>query len=110
MSFTIKRGEFFVILGTFQASAWLAFFAATTLIFGAAYTLWMVKRVVFGDLTKKELKKLDALSVHEKAYFYPLIVLVLLLGIYPKPVLDILHPAVTHLIAQTQYASGEGEE
>ena len=76
-------GEFFVILGTFQADFWLAFLAATTLIMGAAYTLWMVKRVIFGDVANDGVAALEDVTPREFWLLLVLAVAVLLLGIRP---------------------------
>lgn len=92
-------GEFFVILGTFQADFWLAFLAATTLIMGAAYTLWMVKRVIFGDVANEGVASLKDVGSRE---FYMLAVLaaaVLLLGVWPDPLVDVMDVTLTELLA-----------
>jgi NADH-quinone oxidoreductase subunit M len=91
-------GEFFVILGTFHASAWLAFLAATTLILGAAYTLWMVKRVVFGEVANDGVARLTDVSARE---FWMLMVLagaVLLVGVWPAPLVDVMDASVGQLL------------
>ncbi len=93
-------GEMLVLIGGFQASQWAAVFLATGLILGAAYMLWLYRRVCFGELVKNDLKKMTDLSLREKLIFAPLVAAVLWLGIYPKPVLEAMHPSVEHLIAQ----------
>ncbi|MCI5049194.1 MAG: NADH-quinone oxidoreductase subunit M [Rickettsiales bacterium] len=93
-------GEMMVLVGAFQASQWAAFFAATGLILGAAYMLWLYRRVCFGELTKRDLKKLPDVSKRELIIFAPIIVMTILIGVYPKPVLSTLHPSVTHLMSQ----------
>jgi len=93
-------GEMLVLIGAFQASQWAALFAATGLILGAAYMLWLYRRICFGPLSKADLKKLPDLSRREILIFVPLIALTIALGVYPKPVLDILHPSVEKLQAQ----------
>src|SRR5690606_22525898 len=79
-------GEFLVLIGAWQASEIVAFFAATGLILGAAYMLYLYKRVVFGELTKPDVKSMKDLNLREIAIFAPLIVLVLWMGIYPSSV------------------------
>ena len=81
-------GEFFVIIGAFHASAWLAFFAATTLVLGAAYTLWMVKRVVFGEVANSHVAELEDVSSREFWMLMVLAVAVLIVGIWPAPLVD----------------------
>ena len=95
-------GEFLVLLGTYQASSWLCFFLATGLVLGAAYALLLYRKVVFGELVKNELKKLADLDCREKCMFAALALGVLWLGIYPEPVLNVLHASVEHLIAQVE--------
>ncbi|MCH2548398.1 MAG: NADH-quinone oxidoreductase subunit M [Alphaproteobacteria bacterium] len=99
-------GEFLIMAGAYQASTWVAFFTATGVILGATYALWLYRRVVFGELTRTELKKILDLSHREIAMFVPIIGMVLWLGIYPKPFLDVLHPAVERLAAQINGNSG----
>jgi len=97
-------GEILVLIGAFKVEKWTAFLAASGLILGAAYMLWLYRRVVFGDLTKRDLKKMTDLTPREITIFVPIIVLVLWLGIYPKPVLDAMHPSVEHLMGQVTQA------
>jgi NADH-quinone oxidoreductase subunit M len=94
-------GEFLVLLGAYQADTWLAFVAATGVILGAAYMLWLYRKVIFGDLTKENLKSILDLSPREIAIFAPLIVLVFWMGIYPASFLTPLHKPVAHLLEQT---------
>ncbi len=91
-------GEFMVILASFQAGFWLAFLAATTLILGAAYTLWMVKRVMFGEITNPEVKKLRDIGSREAVMLTTLAVLVLAIGVWPEPLLEMMNVSVSHLI------------
>jgi NADH-quinone oxidoreductase subunit M len=72
--------------------------AALTLIFGAAYTLWLVKRVVFGAVTNEQVAKLKDLSLREAAVLGTLAVFTLGLGIYPKPLTDVMQPAVQKMV------------
>jgi NADH-quinone oxidoreductase subunit M len=91
-------GEFLVILASFRAQPWYAFLAATTLILGAAYTLWMVKRVVFGAVANNNVAALEDLSRREALVLGVLAVSVLLLGVWPAPLLDVMGPTVDHLV------------
>ncbi len=90
-------GEFLVILASFKASFWFAFVAATTLILGAAYTLWMVKRVVFGAVANEGVASLKDLNGREALVLGVLAVAVLALGLYPKPLTDVMEPTLRHL-------------
>jgi NADH-quinone oxidoreductase subunit M len=91
-------GEFFVILGTMKVSFWYAFLAATTLIFGAAYTLWMVKRVVYGEIANEHVAKLQDVGRRELTFLVILAVFVMLLGVYPKPLTDVMNPSIQSLL------------
>ncbi len=93
-------GEFMVILGSFQANFWYAFLAATTLILGAAYTLWLVKRVIFGEVGNERVAALQDLNTREFVILGSLAVLVLLIGIWPAPLVDVMHASVNHLLEQ----------
>lgn len=93
-------GEFMVILAAFQANFWFAFLAATTLILGAAYTLWMVKRVFFGEVANDEVQALTDINRREFWMLASLAVVVLLLGVWPDPLLDVMHASVEHLLTQ----------
>lgn len=102
-------GEFMVIMATFKANFWLAFLATTTLILGAAYTLWMVKRVVFGEVGNKHVAEMLDLNGREKVVLGSLAVCVLALGIYPKPLVDVMHVSVDHLLRQAVQQKVPGE-
>lgn len=91
-------GEFMVILSSFKSNFWIAFLAATTLILGAAYTLWMVKRVIFGDVTKEGVAALTDINRREFFILGSLAAAVLLFGIWPAPLLDVMHSSVNHLV------------
>lgn len=93
-------GEFMVILGSFQAGFWVAFWAAMTLIIGAAYTLWMYKRVIFGPVTNPRVAELKDLSMFETSAYVLLALMVIVMGVYPKPILDYVHQSVSHTLAQ----------
>jgi len=92
-------GEFLVILASYQANFWYAFLAATTLILGAAYTLWMVKRVIFGDIANDNVKSLTDINGREGTLLVILAVSVLALGLYPAPLVDMLVPALDNLVS-----------
>jgi NADH-quinone oxidoreductase subunit M len=92
-------GEFMVILGVIKINFWYAAIAATTLIFGAAYTLWMYKRVVFGPVANDAVKNMADLNKREFLFMTLLAVSVLALGLYPKPFTDPMHATVAQLIA-----------
>jgi NADH-quinone oxidoreductase subunit M len=91
-------GEFFVILGTIKVSFWYAFLAATTLIFGAAYTLWMVKRVIYGAVANENVAALQDVNRREFAMLAILAVLVLWMGLQPKPFADVMNPSIQELL------------
>jgi NADH-quinone oxidoreductase subunit M len=90
-------GEFLVIVGVFEASPWFAFVAATTLIFGAAYTLWLVKRVVYGQVNEA-VAGLSDVSPREFIILGVLAFFVLLLGVWPAPLLDVMNASVANLL------------
>jgi NADH-quinone oxidoreductase subunit M len=91
-------GEWMVILGAVKFNFWIAALAASTLIFGAAYTLWMVKRVYFGDVANADVKSLADLSGREFVMLALLAVAVLWMGVYPKPFTDVMHVSVSELL------------
>jgi len=91
-------GEFMVILGAMQANFWIAFAAATTLIFGAAYTLWMLKRVIFGAVANPNVAGLTDLDGREFLVLGLLAIAVLWMGIYPAPFTEIMHSSVNELL------------
>ena len=91
-------GEFLVILGAMKVNFWYAFAAATTLILGAAYTLWMVKRVIFGDIANDQVRALTDLDAREIIMLTALALLVLLMGVYPQPFTEVMHVSVDALL------------
>jgi len=97
-------GEFLILLGAFQVNSWVATLAATGVILGAAYMLYMYRRIIFGQLTKENLMKIKDLDGREWAIFAPLIILTLWMGIYPASFLDVIHVSVVNLIDQVQAA------
>jgi NADH-quinone oxidoreductase subunit M len=92
-------GEFLVILGALQENFWYAFLAATTLIFGAAYTLWMVKRVYFGEVTNPHVAALKDLNKRELLILGTLALLVIGFGVYPQPITEMTHATVNQLLS-----------
>jgi NADH-quinone oxidoreductase subunit M len=91
-------GEFLVILSSFKANFWIAFLAATTLVLGAAYSLWMYKRVIYGPVANEGVASLSDLNRREFAILGALAVAVLVFGIWPAPLLDLMEPTVRHLV------------
>ena len=91
-------GEFMVIMGAVKANFWYAFLAATTLVFGAAYTLWMYKRVIFGAVANHHVAELKDITVREKLVFAILALTVLGMGLYPLPFSEIMHTSVNDLL------------
>ena len=91
-------GEFLVLLGAFKVNTWVAFFAATGLILGAAYALWLYRKIVFGELTKDKLKAMLDMSPREIIVFLPLVLLTLWMGIYPNSFLDPMAASVDKLV------------
>ncbi len=91
-------GEFMVIMSAFKADFWIAFVAATTLILGAAYTLWMVKRVIYGEVKNPKVAELQDMSGREFVILGTLAVMVLWLGLWPAPLLEVMDATVEHLV------------
>jgi NADH-quinone oxidoreductase subunit M len=93
-------GEFLVILASFKANVWYAFLAGTTLILGAAYTLWLVKRVIFGAVANDHVRELKDLNHREFLVLSLLAVAVLVVGVWPAPLLDVMRATTQHLSEQ----------
>ncbi|MGB5245398.1 MAG: proton-conducting transporter membrane subunit [Woeseia sp.] len=91
-------GEFMVIIASFKANFWYAFIAATTLITGAAYTLWMIKRVVYGKVANEKVEALQDLTQREFVVLGVLAFAVLLVGLWPAPLVDMMTVTVDQLI------------
>ena len=91
-------GEFLVILGSFQVNPWFAILAALTLIFGAAYTLWMVKRVIYGKVLNDEVAALKDVNQREILMLSILALMILVVGIWPNPILDVMHVSIENLL------------
>jgi NADH-quinone oxidoreductase subunit M len=93
-------GEFMVILASFKANFWIAFLSATTLIVGAGYTLWLVKRVIFGAVTNDEVSALTDINKRETFILGILAIFVLLLGLWPEPLVHVMNDSLVHVIEQ----------
>jgi NADH-quinone oxidoreductase subunit M len=91
-------GEFLVILAAVKVNFWYGFLAATTLILGAAYTLWMIKRVVFGAIANDNVAALTDINAREFSLLAILAVAVLAMGLYPKPLGDVMEPSIAQLV------------
>jgi len=93
-------GEFLVLIGMWQASTVYTFIAATGVILGAAYMLYLYRRVVFGELTKPDVKAMKDINLREVSIFAPLVVLVLWMGVYPSSVIAPMAPSLTRVLDQ----------
>ncbi len=91
-------GEFMIILSSFKASFWVALFAATTLVIGAAYTLWMYKRVFYGPIVREKIAVLQDANSFEWPIFILTAGAVFFIGLYPEPLLNLFHATVSHLL------------
>jgi NADH-quinone oxidoreductase subunit M len=91
-------GEFMVILSAFKANFWIAFGAALTLIIGASYTLWMYKRVFYGEVVNDEVAKLKDVSWLESSVLMMLVLAIFLIGFYPESLLRVMHASIDHLV------------
>ncbi|MFY9839965.1 MAG: NADH-quinone oxidoreductase subunit M [Xanthobacteraceae bacterium] len=99
-------GEFLTMIGTFRVNTWVASLAAIGTILSSAYALWLYRKVIFGKLEKPSLFNIKDMGWREVVIMTPLIVLTIILGVYPKPVLDISSASVTQLIDNYQHAVG----
>ena len=97
-------GEFLSLTGAFQVNSWVAFLATSGIILGAAYMLWLYRRVIFGELTREDLKTITDVGPREIAVFAPLLVGALWMGIYPSSFLGPMHASVTNLVQHYQAA------
>ncbi len=103
-------GEFLVLLGTVKSNLpmWMGIVAATAVVLGAAYMLWMVQKVFFGQLTHQENLGLKDMNPREVLAAIPFLVLIVVMGLKPQPILDMLEGSTQRFIARAQYASGAG--
>jgi len=92
-------GEFMVIIASFKANFWFALLAATTLILGAAYSLWLVKRVIFGEIANDGVRQLEDINKREFTILASLAAVVLLFGLWPAPLIEVMHASVDNLLA-----------
>jgi NADH-quinone oxidoreductase subunit M len=93
-------GEFLVIIASFRASFWYSLLAAVTLVLGAAYTLWLVKRVIFGAVASPRVAALEDLNGREFIVLTALALAVLVVGVWPAPLLKVMQPSIQHLVSQ----------
>lgn len=93
-------GEFLVVLSSWKVSIWYAILAGTTLIFGATYSLWLVKRVVYGEIANQQVAMLKDVSGREKSYLFILALLVIGFGVYPKPLFDMTAASAQSLVSE----------
>ena len=93
-------GEFMVILASFSASPWIALFAAFTLIIGAGYTLWLVKRVLWGPVTTEHVRHMTPMTARETWVLIGFAVAVLVIGVWPQPLIHLMDSSVAHLVQQ----------
>ena len=99
-------GEFMVILASMKTGFWIAFWAAMTLIIGAAYTLWMYKRVIFGEISNDKVEKLTDLTKFEVSAYALLAAAIIWIGVYPKPMLGYVHQTVNHTLELAYKSKG----
>jgi NADH-quinone oxidoreductase subunit M len=97
-------GEFTVIMGAMQANFWYAFLAATTLIFGAAYTLWMYKRVIFGAVANAHVAALKDINLREFTVLGLLALAVLAMGVWPQPFVEVMHNSVSDILSHVMHS------
>ncbi len=97
-------GEFMVIIASFKANFWFAFLAATTLVLGAAYTLWMIKRVVYGEIANDAVAELDDLNRREYLVLGVLAISVLLVGVWPAPLVEMMDATLVALVERIGYS------
>jgi NADH-quinone oxidoreductase subunit M len=95
-------GEFLILLGAFETSPWMAAMGTLGIVLGAVYMLWMFQRVMFGPLTKEENRRLADLSAREIVVLVPLLVMIVVMGAYPRPFLRRMEPAVEAFVARVQ--------
>ena len=93
-------GEFLVLVGVFQINTWIALFATLGVVLSAAYALWLYRRVIFGSLDKEDLKNIIDLKPREIITLLPLALAIIFFGVYPQPLLEIMHVSVENLINQ----------
>ena len=97
-------GEFLTLLAAFKANTWVAFFATTGVILSAAYALWLYRRMIFGTLDKPSLRAITDMGPREIGFMAPLVILTILFGFYPAPILDVTQASVKKLVTQYETA------
>jgi NADH-quinone oxidoreductase subunit M len=97
-------GEFLSLIGAFQVNTWVAFFATTGMILGAAYMLYLYRRIIFGTITRDDVRAMLDLNWREVAVFAPMIAIVLWMGVYPTSFLRPMQPSVASLVERVQLA------
>jgi len=102
-------GEFMVILASFKANPWFGMLAATTLILGAAYSLWLVKRVIFGDIANDNVRQLEDINRREFVILASLAGAVLLFGLWSAPLTEVMHASVDNLLSHVIVSKLPGE-
>ena len=102
-------GEILVLIGVFQVNTWVAALATIGVVLSAAYALWLYRRVIFGVITKDDLRDIFDMNRREVLIFAPLIAAVILFGVYPSPLLDVMHVSVANLIANYDIARAATE-
>jgi len=102
-------GEFLSLVGAYKANTWVAFAATTGVVLSACYALWLYRRVVFGELDKESLKSITDMNTREMIVLVPLIILTILFGIYPAPLLDVTAASVDNLVAGYKAALAAAE-
>ena len=100
-------GEFLIILGAFKYNTFLAFFAATGIILTAIYMLYLYKRIIFGIIKNEKLKNILDLNWREKAIMIPLLIVVILIGIFPNIFLDPMRLPIENIINNYEFANGQ---
>jgi NADH-quinone oxidoreductase subunit M len=93
-------GEFLVLLASFKANVWYTFLAGSIMVLGAAYTLWLVKRVIFGEVANDKVGALKDINGREFLVLSVLVIAVLLIGLWPAPLLDVMRASTQHLAQQ----------
>ena len=101
-------GEFMVILASFKASFWFAFCAGLTLILGAAYSLWLVKRVIFGEVANRNVETLSDINPRETLVLGVLAVAVVGVGLWPAPLVELMHASVDQLLSHIIQSKVQG--
>jgi len=91
-------GEMLVLVGAWQANTWLALFAATGLVLGATYMLWLYRRVMFGQVVSAEVQSMERMQLREYGIFLPLTILVLFFGVYPMALLDVMDVSIQFIL------------